>query len=329
MPRRLTQEEFVERATKVHNGKYDYSKVEYKGTSFKVCIVCPIHGEFWQNASHHLKGHICPLCSRQNRRVPALTVGVEEFKKRAKLVHMGKYDYSLVDMYYISDLIEIICPEHGIFKQVAYTHLRGSGCPMCAKNIISVKNRKDSIYNRAEHDIFINDGGVVCSIWRRMLDRCYSEYYHKHNPSYKGCSVCDEWLKLSNFYNWVIKEENGYREGYHLDKDILIKGNKVYSPETCCFVPSEINELFIRMNKGENQRKGYTLTKSGKFYVRIYSMGKYLKGVTFDNIKDAIDFYRKNKEANIKLIAQKYFDEGKITEKVYKALLNYEVEITD
>lgn len=260
MGKRLTTKVFVEKAKQIHGDRYDYYKVNYVDSHTKVCIVCPVHGEFWQEAGEHL---------------------------------------------------------------------RGRGCSMCAKNIISVKNRKDSIYNRAEHDIFIDDGGVVCGIWRRMLDRCYSEYYHKHNPSYKGCSVCDEWLKLSNFYNWVIKEESGYREGYHLDKDILIKGNKVYSPETCCFVPSEINELFIRMNKGENQRKGYTLTKSGKFYVRIYSMGKYLKGVTFDNIKDAIDFYRKNKEANIKLIAQKYFDEGKITEKVYNALLNYEVEITD
>lgn len=78
-----------------------------------------------------------------------------------------------------------------------------------------------------------------------MLTRCYNHKSLKKNPSYIGCSVCDEWLTYSNFKRWYEDPINGYREGYHLDKDILVKGNKVYSPETCCFVPHSINCLLL------------------------------------------------------------------------------------
>ena len=82
------------------------------------------------------------------------------------------------------------------------------------------------------------------STWKSMLERCYSEVYQKRKSTYKGCTVCDEWLTFSSFRAWVVQQD--YR-GKELDKDILLKGNKVYSPETCVFVSKMVN-LFMNDN---------------------------------------------------------------------------------
>ena len=80
--------------------------------------------------------------------------------------------------------------------------------------------------------------------WRSMISRCYSKKYQEKQPTYKGCSVCDEWLRFSNFKKWM---ENQKWENRALDKDFLVEGDKVYSPSTCLFLPSELNK-FITTN---------------------------------------------------------------------------------
>jgi len=80
------------------------------------------------------------------------------------------------------------------------------------------------------------------SRWRDMLKRCYSEKYHKSRPSYVGCSVCDEWLYFMTFRKWMIEQD---WEGMALDKDFLVQGNKVYSPDTCVFMPQQLNSLLV------------------------------------------------------------------------------------
>lgn len=79
-------------------------------------------------------------------------------------------------------------------------------------------------------------------IWKDMLNRCYSEKSLSKHPTYRGCSVCDEWLSLSTFRVWF---DVNYRDNTELDKDILVKGNKVYGPEACRFVPQYINSLLL------------------------------------------------------------------------------------
>lgn len=81
--------------------------------------------------------------------------------------------------------------------------------------------------------------------WTSMLCRCYSEKHHEAHPSYKGCSVCDEWLFFSNFKAWMETQD---WQGKHLDKDLLVNGNKIYSPETCVFISGMINS-FIKDNR--------------------------------------------------------------------------------
>lgn len=81
--------------------------------------------------------------------------------------------------------------------------------------------------------------------WVGMLSRCYSKRLHKGLPRYEGCTVCDEWLLLSNFKAWMEQQD---WEGKHLDKDLLFRGNTVYSPETCCFIPEKLNIFMVECN---------------------------------------------------------------------------------
>lgn len=130
--RKLTTEEFIERAKKVHGDKYDYSKTEYANNYTKVCIICPEHGEFWQTPNCHLDGQGCPKCGIKKRSVNK-TLTTEEFIKKAMDIHGDKYDYSKVQYLNNRTKVCIICPEHGEFWQVPSYHLSGNGCPECGK----------------------------------------------------------------------------------------------------------------------------------------------------------------------------------------------------
>lgn len=89
----------------------------------------------------------------------------------------------------------------------------------------------------------VNGKNIMCpffSVWRSMLIRCYSKYYHNKQPTYKGCKVQDDWLSFMEFRGWMERQD---WEGKYLDKDILVYGNKIYSKETCLFVSRRVNNL--------------------------------------------------------------------------------------
>ena len=126
MPKKKTKEEFIAKAKLVHGDKYDYSKVEYVGALTKVCIICPKHGEFCQEANSHLRGQGCPKCKSKKQ-----TCTTDEFIAKAKKIHGDKYDYSKVNYVNNYTKVCIICHEHGEFWQTPGAHLRGQGCPKC------------------------------------------------------------------------------------------------------------------------------------------------------------------------------------------------------
>ena len=128
--KRLTKKEFIEKAKKVHGDKYDYSKVEYINNHTKVCIICPEHGEFWQEPSNHLKGCICSFCG-QKKRNESEKYTTEDFVEKAKKVHGDKYDYSKTTYSGCYEKVKIICLLHGEFWQSATSHLGGCGCQIC------------------------------------------------------------------------------------------------------------------------------------------------------------------------------------------------------
>ena len=307
MPRRLTNDEFVEKARKVHGDKYDYSKVNYVTSTKKVIIICPTHGDFEQTPERHLRGRGCQKCGGTQK------LTLNDFLNKAKEIHGDRYDYSKVE--YINSITKvcIVCPTHGEFWQTVGNHLSGHGCPIC-----SIENRRCGILNVAKKDMLCNDDCSV--VWRGIIMRCYSKAHHEKHPSYIGCTVCDEWLTFSNFKKWY---QEHYIEGFDIDKDILVKGNKVYSPQTCCFVPKEINVLFQReKERPNNLPQGVT-----KLHRRYRACFRDKMVGSFFTMEEANKAYINAKEDWIKTLADKYKDQ--LENRTYEALYNYKVEIED
>lgn len=158
---RMTQQEFIDRSRIVHNGKYDYSRVELtKGSKQKVNIVCPTHGEFTQAAGEHALGKGCKKCG-DSRGVAARTVEytTEAFISKAKEVHGDKYDYSLTEYVNTDTKVKIICSEHGVFEQLPGTHLRPNGCILCRNDSTTYnfvqKYRDDKELGEREGTIYV------------------------------------------------------------------------------------------------------------------------------------------------------------------------------
>ena len=145
--------------------------------------------------------------------------------------------------------------------------------------------------------------------WRNMLMRCYDPKYQEKQPTYKGCTVCPEWHNFQVFAEWYYSHyyEVGNNEQMTLDKDILNKGNKVYSPNTCVFVPQSINSLFTKRN---NERGEYYIgvyKKGNKFVAHLSKgNGKLIHLGMFNNSKEAFQAYKEHKESYIKEVANKY-----------------------
>lgn len=186
--------------------------------------------------------------------------------------------------------------------------------------------------NDAEHTINVDKNLIPAySAWLNMMRRCYDPAHIAKYPTYAGCSVCDEWLHFSNFERWFA---NNYRDGYDLDKGILKRGNKVYCPEYCAYVPKKINYLFCKSNakrgefpigvsfKGQDKRK-----KRFKAYMLVNRSQVHLG--YYDNPDDAFLAYKGAKEDYIKAVAEECFYNGEIDKRVYDALMKYEVQLTD
>ena len=130
-----TTESFIKKVTEIHKGKYDYSKVDYKGSTKKVTIICPIHGEFQQTPMLHIQGCGCPKCGKI-KSAAAQKQTVDEWIKKARQIHGDKYDYSKVDYKGWDEKVCIICPEHGEFWQNPTSHIakhQKRGCPKCGE----------------------------------------------------------------------------------------------------------------------------------------------------------------------------------------------------
>jgi hypothetical protein len=124
---KLTTDRFIEKAIKIHNNKYDYSKINYTGWDNKVIIICPTHKEFEQIAGSHLCGKGCISCYNQNR----YDNNKNKFINNANNIHSNKYDYSLMNYINTETKIIIICSKHGEFTQTPSAHINGQGCPHC------------------------------------------------------------------------------------------------------------------------------------------------------------------------------------------------------
>jgi uncharacterized protein with PIN domain len=139
MSKRLTTEQFIEKAKKVHGDKYSYDSKQNYGYRNKVIIDCPIHGKFTQTFGNHLNGRGCKKCSNKTLSEQKRST-TNEFILKAKKIHQDKYDYTNTRYITAKDFVDIICPIHGIFSQRAHSHLQGHGCPICCNEIVKMTN---------------------------------------------------------------------------------------------------------------------------------------------------------------------------------------------
>lgn len=171
-------------------------------------------------------------------------------------------------------------------------------------------------------------------LWCSILHRLNSEKSLIKHPEYVGVSLCKEWLNFQNFAVWfygqefcMSKDNNGRK--YHLDKDILSGKSKIYSPETCCFVPQDINSLLtLRGNhRGKYPLGVYFNAVSRKYvaYVNYYKKRKQLG--TYTILEEAFLAYKKAKEGYVKEVANKW--KGRISNQAYEALMKWEISIDD
>lgn len=172
--------------------------------------------------------------------------------------------------------------------------------------------------------------------WFHMLNRCYDENFHEKYPTYKDCEVAEEWLNFQNFAKW--HDDNFYEvEGQrmHLDKDILNKGNKIYSSDNCVFVPERINTLFIKSDKNRGEYPiGVYYNKHARKFQAQYLFYNFKKNKRerknlglYETPEEAFKVYKQFKENYIKEVADYYKD--KIPKKLYDAMYKYEVDIND
>ena len=179
----------------------------------------------------------------------------------------------------------------------------------------------------------VSEGGIDTkdyTLWCNMLKRCYSDGFKKKRPTYEGCEVSEKFKNYEYFYEWCNRQIGFGNEGWHLDKDLLVKGNKVYSEETCIFIPKDINLLLTKRTalRGE-YLIGVCWHKRDKVFVATVNKnrGKRENLGSFKTELEAFNAYKTAKETFVKEQANKW--KSQIDLRAYEALMNYTVEITD
>lgn len=142
---------------------------------------------------------------------------------------------------------------------------------------------------------FIGDGEYsyqgnekAYSTWHGMLDRCYNPKYHEKYPTYINCTTCESWLNFQNFAPWFYEN---YKEGLHLDKDIRIKGNKHYSPDTCKFVTCAENTI-------EACAQNYKFLQDGIILHEVYNLAAFCREKNLNN--SCMSLVHRNKQKHHK-----------------------------
>lgn len=168
-------------------------------------------------------------------------------------------------------------------------------------------------------------------LWCDMIMRCYSENYLKRKPTYLGCEVDDSWKIYSNFKSDICKFYGFDKQDYQMDKDLLVKGNKIYSKDTVCFLPRAVNMCIQSKNRKSNGLPVgvcfYEKHVKNKYLAYCRNNGKTIYIGKFETAEEAFYAYKSVKEKIVREVAEKYkFD---IDSRAYNALINWEVNIDD
>ena len=257
-------ENFIDKAKKIHGDKYDYSKVNYVNSKTKVCIICPKHGEFWQEPRHHLSKHGCPMCGKENSdRKQSLTLN--EFIEKSNQIHNGKYRYDKVNYVNAETKVCIICPKHGEFWQAPHSHLRGQGCPKCGRerNINSIKITNEAFIEKAtqihggKYDYskcIYKDSNtkvkIICPIHGEFW-QIASSHLNGH-----GCVKCANIGKLNTISDFINLSNNKHHGKYDYSRV-----NYINNATKVCIICPKHGEFWQRP---DNHIKGQGCPKCGQ-----------------------------------------------------------------
>ena len=163
--------------------------------------------------------------------------------------------------------------------------------------------------------------------WYDVFRRCYDPKCQKKRPTYIGCSVSEEWHTLSTFKDWYYSQPTYGKSGMALDKDILVRGNKVYGPNTCRLVPQRVNSLLVDCKAARGTYPvGVSFNKRKNKYQSKCSNGSKSNSLGYyETIEEAFATYKTYKESLIKTVAEDYYSQNLITSDVRFALVNWTI----
>lgn len=164
--------------------------------------------------------------------------------------------------------------------------------------------------------------------WQMMMRRCLTQDWLAYKPTYKGCEIDPEWLMFSNFKRWYDKQPRSHVRS-ELDKDILVQGNKIYSPDTCVLVPTAINNLLKHHAKGKHMR-GATPKSCGKLFSASLRVNKQKISLgDYNSEQEAHTAYKEAKETGVQAMAALYLHQGDICENTFAGLMAYRCDLED
>lgn len=322
---RKSTDDFIKKSKKVHGNKYDYSEVDYKGSTIKVKITCPIHGLFEKLPSNHFKGQGCPKCLIIISHNKSNT---EDFIKKSKEKHGDLYDYSLTNYVKANKKVEIICKKHGSFMQTPQSHLSGRGCDKCGG---SKKLEYENIlkrFNEIHNNFYYYDKFVYVNAVTKSTITCPIHGDFEQKPANhlqgQGCIKCagvqkktkEDFIKDSilihgSLYDYSLVE---YKNAFEKVKIICRKhGPFIQVPSLhlcgsgCPTCRESTGEKFIAKFLQENN---INFVRQKKFddckHVRLLSFDFYLPDHNICIEYNGIQHYEmiqrsKDKEKNIKI----------------------------
>lgn len=285
---RMSREEFIRRAREKHGDKYDYSKVVYVNNRTKVCIICPIHGEFWQTPFEHLRGG-CKQCAVEYIARKKIEKAAKVFEEKAGEIHNYKYTYE-GNYNGNNNMITAYCPIHGKFTQRAHDHLQGYGCPKCGVrksenedkicNFINSLNIKVEKHNRTiikpnEIDIFLPEKKIGIEydglIWHSEKYKIDSQY---HLNKTNKCN--EQGVRLIHiFEDEFLEKENIVRS--MLSNILGVTKNKIFARK-CEIkeVPSKEANIFFSENHIQGKCRA-------KVYLGLYYNNELVSMMSFNN----------------------------------------------
>ena len=228
-------ETWIEAAKKVHGNKWTYDKTKYINAKTKVCITCPKHGDFWQFPTSHLQGYGCKKCAIEKD-----TFTKEKFVELANLKHGNKYIYTNTVYNGALEYLDIECPIHGTFKQKAYSHLQGHGCPKCAaeknsENLSFTKEKVIQMFKKVHGDKYSYDNMDYKNMQTKIAITCkkHGDFYQKPLKHLQGhgCPLCNQSFK-KDVKTFIAEANAVHNFKYCYDKSVY-ETNHTYLTITC------------------------------------------------------------------------------------------------